>query len=128
MGGRRRPDLIPGESNNPVLGGPDRYFDLSSFTPAPNDRYGNVGRNTLIGPGFANVDFSLVKNFPVPRVSEEFNIAFRGEFFNVFNRANFTLPRTTAFSSSGRADSRAGRITETVSTSRQIQLGLKMTW
>ena len=43
-----RPDLKPGYSSNPVLGGPDRYFDLNAFAvPAPNTR-GNLGRNTLV--------------------------------------------------------------------------------
>jgi hypothetical protein len=57
-----RPNLRPGASNNPVLGGPDQYYDPTAFElPAPGF-YGNLGRNTLIGPGFFNLDLSLVKN------------------------------------------------------------------
>ena len=45
-----RPDLRPGFSASPVLGGPDRYWDINAFAlPAPNTR-GNLDRNTLVGP------------------------------------------------------------------------------
>ncbi|MBI4482709.1 MAG: TonB-dependent receptor [Acidobacteria bacterium] len=128
LGGSRRPDLIPGGDNNPRLGGPDRYFDRSQFKPADPQRYGNVGRGTLIAPGFANVDFSLIKNFRVPSLSEDFLIAFRAEFFNLFNRANFGLPSTSVFDGSGRALAAAGRITRTNSPARQVQFGLRLSW
>src|SRR5207244_5415090 len=50
---------------------------------------GNMGRNTIIGPGLLNVDFSIFKNNPIPRFSEAGNLQFRAEFFNVLNRTNF---------------------------------------
>jgi Carboxypeptidase regulatory-like domain/TonB dependent receptor-like, beta-barrel/TonB-dependent Receptor Plug Domain len=55
-------------------------------------RGGNVGRNVLRGPGLASLDFSLVKNTYVRRISETFNIQFRAEAFNILNRANFNPP------------------------------------
>jgi Carboxypeptidase regulatory-like domain/TonB dependent receptor-like, beta-barrel/TonB-dependent Receptor Plug Domain len=55
-------------------------------------RGGNVGRNVLRGPGLASLDFSLVKNTYVRRISESFNIQFRAEAFNILNRANFNPP------------------------------------
>ncbi|MBI4482822.1 MAG: hypothetical protein HY652_08035, partial [Acidobacteria bacterium] len=119
-----RPDLAPGASNNPVLGGADRYFDPSPFRLPEAGFYGNLGRNTLIAPGFVTLDFSLVKNFPV--AGEGRRVQFRGEFFNLFNRANFGLPTLILFDSTGRAIGSAGRIgPPTVTTSRQIQLGLR---
>jgi len=60
-----RPDLAAGCSPNPVLGGWERYFDVNCFQlPAANTR-GNLGRNTLIGPGLVSIDASLVKSFAI---------------------------------------------------------------
>jgi hypothetical protein len=68
------------------------------------------------------VDLALMKNTPL---SEKANLQFRAEFFNIFNRPNFADPNTVLFSR-GRRNGAAGRITRTTTTSRQIQLGLKI--
>ena len=65
----------------------------SSVFPAPPfGQEGTLGRNTFHGPGFANTDFSVIKNFKIPWVigHEGANVQFRAEFFNVFNRVNLT--------------------------------------
>ncbi|MBI2822408.1 MAG: TonB-dependent receptor [Acidobacteria bacterium] len=118
-----RPDLRPGASNNPVLGGPDRYFDPEAFILQAAGFWGNVGRNTLIGPGLANFDLSLVKDTPLR--GEERKVEFRAEFFNLANRANFGNPANFVFSGGARLGN-AGRITTTTTTSRQIQFALKL--
>ena len=72
--------------------------------------FGNVGRNVLRGPKQTNVDFSIIKRFPI---SESKNIEFRTEFFNAFNHVNFANPisNLNAFASSGGSiDSNTGRI------------------
>ncbi len=108
---------------NPVLGGPDRYFDTAAFALPAAGFYGNLGRNTLIGPGLAMVDVSLNKRF---RLSERLNLQFRTEMFNSLNHPNFAIPsQRTVCSSSGPVGS-AGRITSTLTSSRQLQLGLKL--
>ncbi|MBZ5658929.1 MAG: TonB-dependent receptor [Acidobacteriia bacterium] len=91
---------------------------------------GNLGRNTLIGPGLSKLDFSVFKNNYVKRVSESFNAQFRAEFFNILNRANFASPtdNLAAFDQSGEAISSVGLITTTQTTSRQIQFALKIIW
>ena len=91
---------------------------------------GNLGRNSLIGPGISNLDFSLFKNNRIRSVSEDFNIQFRAEFFNVFNRANFSSPtdNRTVFDQNGTPISSAGLITSTQTPSRQIQFALKLIW
>jgi hypothetical protein len=104
------------------LGGPDRYFDPSGFEAQKRGFFGNVGRNTLIGPGLVSADLGLMKNF---LVSEGKKIHFRAEFFNIPNRANFNDPATNLFDSAGRAVGSAGRITSTVTTGRQIQFALR---
>ena len=121
----QRPDLAAGASNNPVMGGPDRYFDPSAFLLPQTGFYGNLGRNTLIGPGLANVDCALNKRI---RVGERLAAQFRGELFNVVNHPNFAIPsQRTVFSANGPVGS-AGRITSTATASRQLQLGIKLSF
>jgi hypothetical protein len=119
-----RVSLVPGGDNNPVLGGPDRYYDPSHFVPAPIGTFGDVGRDTLTSPGFASFDFSLLKNFAV---TENQSLQLRGEVFNLFNRPNFSAPDTTVFINET-LNPEAGRIRTTVGSSRQIQLGLRYTF
>jgi hypothetical protein len=123
--GSIRPNLKPGASNNPVLGGPDRYFDVGAVELQPLGSYGNLGRNTLLGPGFVGVDFNLVKVMPV---TERLTLDFRAEFFNLLNRANFGVPDRQVFLSNGDVRGAAGRITDIVDQSRQIQFGLKLSF
>ncbi|MGI0134262.1 MAG: hypothetical protein ACREBW_04815, partial [Candidatus Micrarchaeaceae archaeon] len=93
---------------------------------------GNSGRNVLIGPGLNNLDFSIFKNNYIRKVSENFNIQFRAEFFNILNRANFADPATTTntsiFTPTGAPTGVAGLLSSTVTDSRQIQFALKIIW
>jgi hypothetical protein len=91
---------------------------------------GNAGRNELVGPGLATFDFSLFKSIPVKRISENFNVQFRAEFFNLFNRPNFLPPldNISLFNQSGGSVGGAGQIDATSTTSREIQFGLKLNW
>ena len=151
------PDRLwgPGCEGNPVNpGNPNDFLKLNCFSPPvapasfaavcqpaaasvaaviPNtcmNLFGNAGRNPIIGPGLAEFDFSLFKNIPVRRISENFNVQFRAEFFNIFNRANFQSPidNETIFNANGTPVSGAGAIDATVTTSRQIQFALKLLW
>jgi len=63
-----------------------------SIFPSPGLTEGSLGRNTFHGPGFANTDFSVIKNVKIPWFigGEGANLQFRTEFFNVFNRVNLT--------------------------------------
>ena len=75
--------MKPGCSDNPVLGGWDRYWDVNCFQlPAVNTR-GNLGRNTLIGPGLVSIDASLVKSFALGGGR---TLQVRIEAFNLPNR------------------------------------------
>jgi hypothetical protein len=91
---------------------------------------GNLGRNSIIGPGLVNVDFSLVKNDHIKRVSENFNIQFRAEFFNILNHVNFAPPISNleAIDASGNPVPGFGQITTTQTDSREIQFGVKIIW
>ncbi|MBI3941040.1 MAG: TonB-dependent receptor [Acidobacteria bacterium] len=124
-----RPDLAPGAGNNPIReDNPDQYYDPAVFVVPPPRTLGNLGRNTLRGPGYANLDLGLTKNTAVGRFSENLTLQFRAEFFNVLNRAHFALPSTSLFTSRTARITTAGRITSTSADSREIQLGLKLIW
>ena len=94
---------------------------------------GNAGRNILTGPGLTNLDFSVFKNNYIKRVSENFNIQFRAEMFNILNHPNFQ-PNHTAnaeadvFDASGNAVNTAGQLLRTSTDAREIQFGLKFVW
>jgi hypothetical protein len=123
-----RPDLRPGASNNPVLSegrDPNRYYDPNAFLLQPAGFFGNLGRNTVNGPGAATVDVSIAKETGLG--GEDRRLQFRAEFFNILNRANFGRPNSTAFTNtSGTPSATAGRITSTDTTGRQVQLALKI--
>jgi len=121
-----RPSLNPNFTGNVILGSPNRYFNPGAFIVPPNGTYGNVGRDTFIGPGLATFDLSLLKE---ARITETLGLQFRAEFFNILNRANFNTPNLIAFTSAtGTPSPAAGVITSTSTTSRQIQFGLKLIW
>jgi hypothetical protein len=93
---------------------------------------GNAGRNILIGPGTSVLDFSVFKNNAIKKISESFNVQFRAEFFNILNHANFAVPitpdNTDIFDSTGGTTGAAGLLTSTTTTSREIQVALKIVW
>jgi Carboxypeptidase regulatory-like domain len=121
-----RPSWNPAFSGPVVLGGPNQYFSPNAFRSPASGTYGNVGRDTLTGPGLAELDFSALK---LVNVTERLRVQFRAEFFNILNHANFGTPNTVVLTSatSGPAQT-AGVITSTSTTSRQIQFGLKLLW
>ncbi|MGI9075519.1 MAG: carboxypeptidase regulatory-like domain-containing protein [Bryobacteraceae bacterium] len=125
------PILGPGCQSLTNAGNPVHYINTQCFAvPNPITLRGDLGRNTLIGPGLLNFDFSLFKNNHVERISKTFNTQFRAEFFNIVNHTNFAPPLSNknVFDSSGRPIANAGLITATQTSSRQIQLAMKVIW
>jgi len=115
---------------------PDNQFNINAFSlPAPGT-FGNLGRNALRGPGFAQVDFSVFKN---TRLTETQSLQFRAEIFNLFNHANFADPsggiNKDAFGGSLNQAAKFGQSISTVGNQlggllgaggpRQIQLSLR---
>lgn len=104
-----------------IIGSVDQWFDTSIFAPVA--RFGNLGRNVVIGPGFSNTDFSVIKNI---QLSERMRLQFRAEFFDLLNHANFGQPGNVVGTPG------FGRITNTrfatgeCGSSRQMQLTLKL--
>ncbi len=123
-----RPDVVPGCGSPTNSGDPRHYINVNCYAfPAQVKRFGNAGRNILRGPSLLNLDTSLFKNF---KFSERIRLQFRSEFFNVLNHANFAPPvqNLSLFGANGSPVSTAGLITSTLTTSRQIQSGLKLVW
>jgi hypothetical protein len=92
---------------------------------------GNAGRNTITGPKLVNVDFSVLKNIPVSRISETFKVQFRAEIFNIFNHTNFVPP--LPYDGAGIFDDTGAVITNgfmnTLATQpRDVQFALKVIW
>jgi outer membrane receptor protein involved in Fe transport len=121
-GAGQRPDLVPGCSLNPVLGGADQYFDVNCFSLPAAGTFGNVPRNTISGPAYAAWDMAFFKNIAVPSGRR---VQLRAEAFNITNHVNFGLPQMTVFNASGLV-SNAGQITSIVGTARQWQFGVKV--
>jgi hypothetical protein len=124
-----RPFANPAFTGPIILGNPTKWFDPNAFlapanTAANGGFYGNVGRNTLIGPGLATWDFSALKD---TKIRERLTLQFRAEIFNLLNRANFNLPNAVVFTPSGVSPT-AGAITSTSTTARQVQFALKLLW
>lgn len=130
--GRDRASIDSGFTyESAVLGGPDQYFDPAAFRLPPAGTLGNTGRGAFIGPNYRSFDLAATKNVPLTRIGESGRLQIRVEAFNLFNRANFAPPALTAFA--GTSDSETplptfGRIRSTVGSSRQIQLGLRITF
>ena len=155
-----RPNLNPGRSNDNIvsgtstgcvlsggqviaagtpLGTPNLYFDPCAFTEQPLGMLGNAGRNTLRGPGLANLDFSLVKRNKLKFLGETGQLEFRAEIFNITNHANFgsispgspSATAATLFAGSAAVEqplATAGVLTRTSTSSRQIQFALRVSF
>ena len=117
-------DLIG--SGNPVLHASSKgaevaeYFDTSRFAEPAVNTYGTLGRDILVGPGFANMDASLVKGFRIPFLKERGLGELRFEAFNVFNRTNFGQPNTDITSPA------FGQLTTTIGNARLLQVAAKI--
>ena len=109
----------------PSLGAALPPGDLRCF-----NLHGNAGRNTLIGPGTTELDFSVFKNSRVKKISENFNVQFRAEIFNILNHPNFAPPttpdNTDIFDATGAPTGVAGLLSRTTNTTREIQFAIKI--
>ncbi len=121
-----RPFINPDFKGSAILGNPNQWFNPNAFLqPPPNSGFfSNLGRDSLIGPGLATWDFSAMKETPI---HERLSLQFRGEIFNLLDRANFNTPNLIVFTPSG-VSGTAGAISSTSTTARQVQLGLKLIW
>jgi hypothetical protein len=88
----RRADVVAGV--NPFVTGADKrvYLNPAAFSIPQPGTFGNMGRNALAGPDLSQVDLTVHKRIAL---TEKVNLQFRGEIYNLLNRANFTNPPAT---------------------------------
>jgi len=113
-----RPNYVAGQVVDLPRGqqDPERFFNTSAFVNQAFGTFGNVGRNTLIGPGLIQWDFSVHKDF---RIVENHSLQFRFEAFNFPNHPNWASPDT------GTTSVNFGKIRGTRTNMRELQFALK---
>ncbi len=122
-----RPDIIGNPSNPP--GSPRNQVGppITAFAVQPFGRPGNLGRNVFTGPRYYDTDLNLVKN---THFGERYNLQFRAEVYNIFNRIQFSQPGASGdtLSSPGTFGQALSTLTQPDGTTsaRQIQLALKL--
>ncbi len=94
----------------------DRWFNTAAFATPAAFTFGNVGRNTVIGPGQNSVDLALIREF---QIHESHGIQFRAEFFNALNHTNFGTPNRYVNTA------QFGSVTMAATPARQIQFALR---
>jgi hypothetical protein len=97
-----------------------QYINPACFVAPPTGELGNASRVPVVGPDFVNTDFSVIKQFALPR--EGMGLNFRAEFFNLWNHAQFGLP-VNDINAEG-----FGAVNSTVNNPRLIQFALKLTF
>ena len=131
-----RPDWNPGFNGDLYPHKVSEWFNPDAFiqptVSVPNSSggsttygtYGNVRRDSLLGPGLSTLDFSAVRT---GHFTERLGLQFRAEFFNILNHTNFLTPNEVVYTSATSGISpTAGVVTATSTTSRQIQFGAKL--
>jgi hypothetical protein len=119
----QRPDLIVAPGTDLIRGDPQAYFNALGFGLPEAGFYGNLGRNVLTAPGLFTLDLAVHK---VLFQRESQSLRLRVEGFNITNHPNFYQPSSlTLFNSSGARLGAAGRITDTTTPARQIQLAIR---
>ena len=106
-----------------IVGEVDQWFDPSMFVAV--NRFGNLGRNVVIGPAFHNTDLSLIKN---ARPGQRIGLQFRVDVFDVFNHPNFGPPGHIVDSPTFGKITRTRLPTGEAGSSRQVQLAARMSF
>jgi hypothetical protein len=128
--------FIPYDQDKVITGDPNGWFNPLMFRLAPTGFLGNGSRGMLRGPGLSTWDLSLNKDTALPFLGENTKLQFRAEIFNLLNHANFSIPASigrvfvgTLTDPAGASEApipNVGRITTTATSSRQIQIALKV--
>ncbi len=108
------------------VGDDGTWFDTTAFARPTGARFGNVGRNTMRGPGVVNVDLSLFRTFDL---TERFHLQFRAESFNLSNTPHFANPNGNANSSNfGKILATQSGSSDALGRSRELRFGLRLSF
>jgi hypothetical protein len=94
-----------------------KWFNTAAFAVPARYAIGNAGRNIIRTDRLISTDFAISKNWPI---LEKAGIELRGEFFNLFNHANFGYPGTQI------GTAQFGAVSSTINPGRQVQLVAKI--
>ncbi len=114
-----RPDRVAGCNAYSANHSQHQFINSACFVAPAAGELGNAARVPVTGPDFVNTDFSVIKDFPLPR---EMGLNFRAEFFNLFNHPEFGMP-INDINAPG-----FGSVSSTVNNPRLIQLAMKLTF
>ncbi len=114
-----RPNQATGCSVYSASHAAHQWINSSCFPAAAIGELGNAARVPVVGPDFVNTDFSVIKQFALPR---EMGLNFRAEFFNLFNHPEYGMP-INDISQTG-----FGAVNSTVNNPRLVQLALKLSY
>ena len=117
VGQRETPNQSSASKKLGGIGSGNPFYDPSVFTDPATNTYGNVGRNTLFGPGSVNLDFSLFRTF---KFTERLDLQFRADALNFFNSPHFNNP------SGDRSSGNFLTVTSAKNDERQFRLGLRL--
>ncbi len=120
----QRPNLVPG-CNIYANQSATQWFNYNCFSASTYGTVGNLGRNNMIGPGYADTDIGVTKN---TKIGERMNLQFKAELFNLFNHSNFAPPGGTIINAglTPSYNPAGAQITSLVGTARQTQFSLKL--
>ena len=124
-----RPDQVANCNPYAANHGQHQYINAACFAWPAAGELGNASRVPVTGPDFVNSDFSVIKDFPLPR--KEMGLNFRAEFFNLFNHPEFGLPINDINYGSptpGTVSPSFGSVNSTVNNPRLVQLALKLSF
>jgi hypothetical protein len=117
-GNLQTPDQVkPTVEKLGLVGDDGTFFDTSAFARVTEVRFGNVGRNTMRGPGVVNMDLSLFRTF---RLTEKLDMQFRAEAFNLSNTPHFNNPN------GNRNSSNFGKVLGVANDPRSFRFGLRL--
>jgi hypothetical protein len=115
-----RPNQVAGCNPYAANHGANQWINPNCFVAPPAGELGDANRVPVTGPGFVNSDFSVIKQFALPR--EGMGLNFRAELFNLFNHPQFGMPINDI------AAIGFGSVNSTVNNPRVVQFGLKLTF
>jgi hypothetical protein len=128
-----RPDQVPGCNPYSANHSKHQWLNQACFTSPAAGELGNASRVPVVGPDFVNSDFSVIKQFALPR--REMGLNFRAEFFNLFNHPQFGMPVSDISAGSALPpgssipnSSPFGAVNSTVNNPRLVQLALKLSF
>ncbi|MDA1236384.1 MAG: TonB-dependent receptor, partial [Acidobacteria bacterium] len=122
-GNQQRADVVGTPSTTGEIAGPGgtaTFFTTNAFARPAQNTFGNAGRENIDGPGFANLDFSVFRRFPVAAINEGADLTLRVESFNFTNTPHFNNPNGDV------SNANFGRVTSAQNDARQFQFALTL--